>query len=328
MQHKPLSCCKKKLNHNISCLTLSESSNSNTSKSVSVVARTHTNTPAEELMLDLMQVDSEIESGVDGKKSNYCFNITAQIIHADTRLYVRLHTSIVRSLESEFGLVGRITVVIRMSENGPPFPPYTVHNKPYNNHELRQSRRSARNNTLYGYQWIVGEQRKRNDPSTSFWGEKQQQETNVDFKSRSARSTTALFPPNSYCSIVYLGMMFGAFFWGGLSDKLGRKQCLLISMSVNGFFAFLSSFVQGYSMFLLCRMVSGFGLKKQFNITPDFTLFLQKVESEAQMEDLENSQVVVEELDEGLDGLLHRTHVDQSHLMLLLEELEGLDHDS
>ncbi|XP_059214092.1 synaptic vesicle glycoprotein 2C-like [Centropristis striata] len=61
-------------------------------------------------------------------------------------------------------------------------------------------------------------------------------------------------------SIVYLGMMFGAFFWGGLSDKLGRKQCLLISMSVNGFFAFLSSFVQGYSMFLLCRMVSGFGI--------------------------------------------------------------------
>lgn len=60
-------------------------------------------------------------------------------------------------------------------------------------------------------------------------------------------------------SIVYLGMMFGAFFWGGLSDKVGRKQCLLISMSVNGFFAFLSSFVQGYSMFLFCRMVSGFG---------------------------------------------------------------------
>uniref|UniRef100_A0A8C4I016 Synaptic vesicle glycoprotein 2C n=1 Tax=Dicentrarchus labrax TaxID=13489 RepID=A0A8C4I016_DICLA len=61
-------------------------------------------------------------------------------------------------------------------------------------------------------------------------------------------------------SIVYLGMMFGAFFWGGLSDKLGRKQCLLISMSFNGFFAFLSSFVQGYSMFLVCRMLSGFGI--------------------------------------------------------------------
>lgn len=61
-------------------------------------------------------------------------------------------------------------------------------------------------------------------------------------------------------SIVYLGMMLGAFFWGGLSDRVGRKQILLISLSVNGFFAFLSSFVQGYNMFLFCRMVSGFGI--------------------------------------------------------------------
>ncbi|KAJ8396546.1 hypothetical protein AAFF_G00016120 [Aldrovandia affinis] len=61
-------------------------------------------------------------------------------------------------------------------------------------------------------------------------------------------------------SIVYLGMMVGAFFWGGLSDKVGRKQCLLICMSVNGFFAFLSSFVQGYGVFLFCRMLSGFGI--------------------------------------------------------------------
>ncbi|MEJ1275588.1 hypothetical protein NN561_006485 [Cricetulus griseus] len=61
-------------------------------------------------------------------------------------------------------------------------------------------------------------------------------------------------------SIVYLGMMVGAFFWGGLADKVGRKQSLLICMSVNGFFAFLSSFVQGYGFFLLCRLLSGFGI--------------------------------------------------------------------
>ncbi|XP_056396313.1 synaptic vesicle glycoprotein 2C [Hyla sarda] len=61
-------------------------------------------------------------------------------------------------------------------------------------------------------------------------------------------------------SIVYLGMMVGAFFWGGLADKVGRKQSLLICMSVNGFFAFLSSFVQGYGLFLLCRLLSGFGI--------------------------------------------------------------------
>ncbi|XP_014848383.1 PREDICTED: synaptic vesicle glycoprotein 2C [Poecilia mexicana] len=61
-------------------------------------------------------------------------------------------------------------------------------------------------------------------------------------------------------SIVYLGMMVGAFFWGGMSDKVGRRHCLLICMSTNGFFAFLSSFVQGYGLFLLCRVVAGFGI--------------------------------------------------------------------
>uniref|UniRef100_A0A672H331 Synaptic vesicle glycoprotein 2Ca n=1 Tax=Salarias fasciatus TaxID=181472 RepID=A0A672H331_SALFA len=61
-------------------------------------------------------------------------------------------------------------------------------------------------------------------------------------------------------SVVYLGMMFGAFFWGGMSDKVGRRQCLLICMSTNGFFAFLSSFVQGYGFFLLCRLAAGFGI--------------------------------------------------------------------
>uniref|UniRef100_A0A673NPJ4 Synaptic vesicle glycoprotein 2C-like n=1 Tax=Sinocyclocheilus rhinocerous TaxID=307959 RepID=A0A673NPJ4_9TELE len=61
-------------------------------------------------------------------------------------------------------------------------------------------------------------------------------------------------------SIVYLGMMVGAFFWGGMADKVGRRQCLLMCMSMNGFFAFLSSFVQGYGFFLLCRMIAGFGI--------------------------------------------------------------------
>uniref|UniRef100_A0A668AYD5 Synaptic vesicle glycoprotein 2Ca n=1 Tax=Myripristis murdjan TaxID=586833 RepID=A0A668AYD5_9TELE len=61
-------------------------------------------------------------------------------------------------------------------------------------------------------------------------------------------------------SIVYLGMMAGAFFWGGMADKVGRRQCLLICMSTNGFFAFLSSFVQGYGLFLVCRLIAGFGI--------------------------------------------------------------------
>ncbi|KAL8197458.1 UNVERIFIED_CONTAM: Synaptic vesicle glycoprotein 2B [Gekko kuhli] len=54
--------------------------------------------------------------------------------------------------------------------------------------------------------------------------------------------------------------MLGAVLWGGLADKLGRKQCLIISLSINAAFAFLSSFVQGYGFFLFCRLISGFGI--------------------------------------------------------------------
>nr|XP_006110897.1 synaptic vesicle glycoprotein 2B [Pelodiscus sinensis]XP_006110898.1 synaptic vesicle glycoprotein 2B [Pelodiscus sinensis]XP_025037457.1 synaptic vesicle glycoprotein 2B [Pelodiscus sinensis] len=60
--------------------------------------------------------------------------------------------------------------------------------------------------------------------------------------------------------IVYLGMMVGAVFWGGLADKLGRKKCLIISLTINAAFAFLSSFVQGYGFFLFCRLISGLGI--------------------------------------------------------------------
>ncbi|XP_056427853.1 synaptic vesicle glycoprotein 2B [Hyla sarda] len=60
--------------------------------------------------------------------------------------------------------------------------------------------------------------------------------------------------------IVYLGMMCGAFVWGGLADRLGRKKCLTISLAINAAFSFISSFVQGYGFFLFCRLISGFGI--------------------------------------------------------------------
>ncbi|KAK9514260.1 hypothetical protein VZT92_027739 [Zoarces viviparus] len=65
-----------------------------------------------------------------------------------------------------------------------------------------------------------------------------------------------LLPPGL---IVYLGMMVGAFVWGGLADRIGRRQTLLISLSINSVFAFFSSFVQGYVSFLFCRLASGVG---------------------------------------------------------------------
>ncbi|XP_067873746.1 synaptic vesicle glycoprotein 2B-like isoform X2 [Heterodontus francisci] len=60
--------------------------------------------------------------------------------------------------------------------------------------------------------------------------------------------------------IVYLGMMVGAFVWGGLADKMGRRYCLIIALSINGIFIIFSSFVQGYGIFLFCRLLSGTGI--------------------------------------------------------------------
>ncbi|KAM7421441.1 hypothetical protein PAMA_015532 [Pampus argenteus] len=84
----------------------------------------------------------------------------------------------------------------------------------------------------------------------------------VGFVLPSAEKDMCLSEPNKGMLglIVYLGMMVGAFVWGGLADRIGRRQTLLISLSINSVFAFFSSFVQGYISFLFCRLASGVGI--------------------------------------------------------------------
>ncbi|XP_048829186.1 synaptic vesicle glycoprotein 2B-like [Brienomyrus brachyistius] len=60
--------------------------------------------------------------------------------------------------------------------------------------------------------------------------------------------------------IVYVGMLLGAFVWGGLADKVGRRRSLINALTINCIFAFLSSFAQGYGSFLFFRLLSGFGI--------------------------------------------------------------------
>ncbi|MEQ2186476.1 Synaptic vesicle glycoprotein 2A [Goodea atripinnis] len=55
-------------------------------------------------------------------------------------------------------------------------------------------------------------------------------------------------------------MMVGAFLWGGLADKTGRRRCLILALAINCIFAFLSSFAQGYGFFLFFRLLSGIGI--------------------------------------------------------------------
>lgn len=58
---------------------------------------------------------------------------------------------------------------------------------------------------------------------------------------------------------VFLSMMLGAFLWGGLADKVGRRRCLIVALAFNCVFAFLSSFAQSYGFFLFFRLLSGIG---------------------------------------------------------------------
>ncbi|XP_012723103.2 synaptic vesicle glycoprotein 2B [Fundulus heteroclitus] len=60
--------------------------------------------------------------------------------------------------------------------------------------------------------------------------------------------------------VVFLSMMVGAFLWGGLADKTGRRRCLIWALAINCIFAFLSSFAQGYGFFLFFRLLSGIGI--------------------------------------------------------------------
>uniref|UniRef100_A0A8C4DV99 Major facilitator superfamily (MFS) profile domain-containing protein n=1 Tax=Dicentrarchus labrax TaxID=13489 RepID=A0A8C4DV99_DICLA len=60
--------------------------------------------------------------------------------------------------------------------------------------------------------------------------------------------------------MVFLSMMVGAFLWGGLADKVGRRRCLVVALAINCIFAFLSSFAQGYGFFLFFRLLSGIGI--------------------------------------------------------------------
>ena len=85
-------------------------------------------------------------------------------------------------------------------------------------------------------------------------------------------------------SIAYLGLCAGALIWGGVADKVGRRHCLLICLSMSAFFSVLSAFSQGiyktgenrlkpvwtssqtlifilgFGIFLFCRLGSSLGI--------------------------------------------------------------------
>ncbi len=60
-------------------------------------------------------------------------------------------------------------------------------------------------------------------------------------------------------SIIFVGMLFGSFIWGGLADMIGRRTTIITSLMVSVVFGFTSAFVPWFWMFVLFRFFSGFG---------------------------------------------------------------------
>lgn len=60
-------------------------------------------------------------------------------------------------------------------------------------------------------------------------------------------------------AIMFLGMFFGGYLWGGVADLTGRRRALLMSLTLNGVFGLVSAFSPGYYSLLFFRFISGIG---------------------------------------------------------------------
>ncbi|CAN9498915.1 unnamed protein product [Ophioblennius macclurei] len=59
---------------------------------------------------------------------------------------------------------------------------------------------------------------------------------------------------------IFLGMMVGGYMWGYLADRRGRRNVLVLSLTVNGLFGGLSCLPPWFWLFLLLRFISGVGV--------------------------------------------------------------------
>jgi VNT family MFS transporter (synaptic vesicle glycoprotein 2) len=60
-------------------------------------------------------------------------------------------------------------------------------------------------------------------------------------------------------AIIFVGIIFGSYFWGGLADIFGRKFILIISLTVNGAFGLVSAFSPSFIALIISKFCSGFG---------------------------------------------------------------------
>ncbi|TSJ39475.1 MFS transporter [Mucilaginibacter corticis] len=61
-------------------------------------------------------------------------------------------------------------------------------------------------------------------------------------------------------SLFIYGWAAGGFFWGLISDKIGRKMALVLATASYGIFTILTGYMTSWSGIMACRFMSGFGV--------------------------------------------------------------------
>jgi putative MFS transporter len=59
---------------------------------------------------------------------------------------------------------------------------------------------------------------------------------------------------------IFLGMLLGAWFWGTMSDYIGRKLGFQLTVLIDSVFGFLSALSPGYVWLVILRAITGFGV--------------------------------------------------------------------
>ncbi|ORX46482.1 MFS general substrate transporter [Hesseltinella vesiculosa] len=77
----------------------------------------------------------------------------------------------------------------------------------------------------------------------------------------------------SVSSALFMGMMFGSFFWGNFSDKRGRRLPYTMTLVITSVFGILSSFA--FSFWSLCLLLFCLGFGVGGNMPTDGALYLE-----------------------------------------------------
>lgn len=74
-------------------------------------------------------------------------------------------------------------------------------------------------------------------------------------------------------TIIFIGMLFGAFFWGRLSDKIGRKTGFVATVAIFSVFGLASAFSPNFVWLMVLRGLTGFGVGGMLPV--DYSIFAE-----------------------------------------------------